>query len=234
MLINDLRVNEEERSWLALHTGLHETELEVVAPVTHRVPFNDFNLIQLVVAHESSQSAKRLATGATDTEKKGISLWLPKDSANSADVIASIQEHDEFHGTLATGVLVVKELHNPSKHGCEVLYLDVRPVLAVDTGHVVSINETIDIEDVLSLEFELLHFGNHELNQSSFILVVDHTITEDPLVLVHPQTYYRNGRGCRFCVGRAATLHDLRDVTHVECVVRFAWSWLQSVSDVVE
>lgn len=86
---------------------MHETEFEVISPVGHVVSFNDLNVVELEVAHESSKLGKRLTSRTTHTEKKCITLWLSQDSAYSIDMITCIQEHDKLHRMLGTRVKVL-------------------------------------------------------------------------------------------------------------------------------
>ena len=62
LLVDDLRVHEEERGRFGLHASLHQAGLSVLSPVAHGVTLNDLDLIKLEVRDGRRQLAETLTT----------------------------------------------------------------------------------------------------------------------------------------------------------------------------
>jgi hypothetical protein len=58
LLLDDLGIDEQERSLFVFATSHHEGLLDIFTPVGHRVALNDFDLEKLVVGTEGSETSQ--------------------------------------------------------------------------------------------------------------------------------------------------------------------------------
>jgi hypothetical protein len=90
LFINDLGVYKEEGGFLFFYSGFHQDNFNVFSPRPHIIAFDDFNLEELVAGNEGGHFSKTLSTGASYSEKEGMSLRLSKNSGDSANMFAGI------------------------------------------------------------------------------------------------------------------------------------------------
>mmetsp|Transcript_11712 Transcript_11712/g.17848 ORF Transcript_11712/g.17848 Transcript_11712/m.17848 type:complete len:936 (+) Transcript_11712:4723-7530(+) len=231
LLVDDLGINEQEGGDLGFDTGLHEAELQVVSPISHTVALHHFDLVELVVAHESRKLAQRLTSRTTDTEQQSVSLRLSKNSADSTDVVACIKEHHELHGMLTSRVEVFKVLVNLGDHDRDIFDLYIRSVFSIDALEIVTEDDSLDIKDLVLRNIKLLSLSQEEREEYFLVLFIDHSVSEHSLVLMDPQPHDIGSSAGGLAVGRTHTLEDLGDISQVESVMRLAGSRSEPVSD---
>jgi len=103
---------------------------------------------------------------------------------------ACIEEHDELHGMLASRVEVLKVLFNSLDHERDILDLDVRPVLSVNAVEEVSEDDSLLVEELIFLNIKFLAFFEKKVEKEIFILVIDHSVSENSLVLMDPESHH--------------------------------------------
>lgn len=174
---------------LGLNTALHQHGLQILTPVLHRVTFADLNIVALVVADEGSETGERLTTGTTDAEQQAVTERLSQHAGDTGNVITSIQEENQLHLTLALGVVVLKVLLDLLDHAGQILQVLVRSVFTIHAETKVRENDSIVLKDLVLGQFEF-PFGliHEELKKHVLVGIIDHTVTEDTLVLVNPET----------------------------------------------
>ena len=106
--------------------------------------------------------------------------------------------------------------------------MPVNSILDINTIHEISKDNSFCIENFCfgQSKFDLCSIYK-EIVQEFSVRVVVESITKDSLILVDPKSDEMAIDSCVFVVGRYNTLENLRDITKVESVVRFAWDWLQ-------
>lgn len=187
ILVDNLSINKQESSLFGLDTSLHQDEFKIIAPVGHGVALDDLNLEDLERVHVGSQFGQTLTAGTTDTEKESVTLRLSEHTADSGDVLTSVHKHNQFHGEFDSAVVVFEILFDLGKHSRQVSNDFVGAALAIDTFREVTEDDTVGLEDLSLAEFEFLGgLGHEQLEEDFLVLVVDHTVTEYTLVLVHP------------------------------------------------
>ena len=143
-------------------------------------------------------------------------------------MITGIQEHHKLHWMLRTTVQILQVLLDLLDKLGEIGNHIVRSVLSLVTLHEIAEDDSLDAEDFFLSELEVeLGLVHQEAEQSLFVLIVNHAIAEDTLVLVHPQSDEARQVRHSFGVTGADALEDFAHVSQVESVVRFIWRWLQ-------
>jgi len=117
-----------------------------------------------------------------------MTLRLSENSADSAYVIAGIEEHHKLHGYLCSLVEVFKELANFDEHLRNVFDLDIWSVFSVDSVEVISENYALDVENLFLLQVELFTFLQTQGQQDVLVIIVDHSVSEHSLVFVDPKS----------------------------------------------
>jgi hypothetical protein len=234
LLVNNLSVDEQEGSGLSFNSSLGKASLQVVSPVSHGVPFNDLNLVKLEAADVSGKLTERLSSRTSDTKQKSISLWLSEHSANSVDMVTSVQEHNKFHWILLAIVVVAQVLDNDLHECVKILNHDVWSILSINAIQVITEDDSLTAKDLFFSKFvDLCALLHDEVKKDFFVLVGNHSVSEDSLILVDPKSNDINLSLSGLLIGRANTLENLGDVSQVESVVGLGRSWSQVVSDSV-
>lgn len=112
-------------------------------------------------------------------------------------MVTRVQEHDELHCLLATGVEVLQVLSDLREKALNIFDLKIRPLLSVNAVEVITEDESFDIENLILLETEFFALCDEKFKQNALVLLVDHTVSEDSLVLVDP-----NSDDVNRCLGR--------------------------------
>jgi hypothetical protein len=140
--LNDLSVGEQEDCLLVFSSSAEEAGLKVISPVFHAVTLDNLNLENIEGVNASSKSAEGLSSRSTNSKKKGVTHRLSQHSRYTGNVIARVQEHDQFHGGLLVSLIVfLKVVLDLSLHFFEVLNILVRPVFFNIAFHPVSIHQ---------------------------------------------------------------------------------------------
>lgn len=187
LLVDNLGINEQEGSYQTTYTTLHQAELEVISPIGHVVSFDNLNIVQFIVAHESGEFRQRLTSRSTNTEKECVTHRLSKNSADSVDVIARIQEHDKLHRHLCAVVVVIKVLIDLLKKQCQIFDLDVRSILSIDSGNKITIKDSFHVENISLFKLQFLRLNHKKVKKYIFVRLC-HSISEHPLILMDPES----------------------------------------------
>ena len=140
LLVDDLRVHEEEAEGLVLHPRGQQDVLYVLPPVLHRVVLYHLDLPQTVPHYVSRQLAQRLSAATPHSQQQGIPLGLPQDPRYLADMLAGVQEHHQLHGLLVAhlDVELLEVLLNLFHVLLQILHLDIGTALALPPLHEIS------------------------------------------------------------------------------------------------
>ena len=98
VILDNLRVSEDEHSGLTNNTSLHVDKLDVSLKISLGVVGGHHNSEDVLAEDEGSQLGERLLTGTTHTNEEGVTARLVYNSGDSGDVLASNGEEDQVHG----------------------------------------------------------------------------------------------------------------------------------------
>ena len=74
------------------------------------LPLGDFNLEEIVLLHVGRQAREALTPTAPHAQQQGIALRQRNDATDAGDVLNCVQEHDQLHGRVAGGIVVLQVL----------------------------------------------------------------------------------------------------------------------------
>jgi len=104
-------------------------------------------------------------------------------------VITSIQEHNEVHGDLDSVIHVSKVFFDLFDHVSKITDIDVRSVITIDSIIEIAKYDSFILKDLFFGQLEhSFAFLEIKISKLIFIIIVNHTITKDSLVLVNPKS----------------------------------------------
>jgi hypothetical protein len=203
-----------------LGSRLHEGSLDIGLEISHVVVGGHNNSVDVLAEDVSGKLGKRLLSGTTDSDKKGVTGRLVDNSADSGDVLHSLLEKHELHGGNVF-VVVIELSVKSSTEFLVVLDGSVRGIVTL-----AGINEGGEdkgfAEDLSFLVINELLFlgGNHGLHVLIEILIKDESILPDTVALVSPKSNDFHGLTLEFLrSGVANVLDNLGEISHVELVM---------------
>lgn len=224
LLIDDLRIGQDEEHLLALDTSLHEKGLDVGLEIGESVVGGNNNPVHILVKDECGEFGKRLLTRTTHTDKKGMAVRLEENSTDTSDVLHGLIEENEVHDGDGLVVLLELGLKYISKF-FHLLNGLVRWFVALAHGNERGVDERF-LEDNFFLEVsKLFEAVSHVAHVCVDIIIKEEPIEPDSVALVSP---HADESGRVLLVGswlsEHAVLNDLGDITHVELVMELGCS----------
>ena len=124
-------------------------------------------------------------------------------------MITSINEHDQSHWSLDSGVILFKVFFNLRDEVLHVFNLGIDLIIST-SHHIVSKDKSLSVVDLSFLEVKaLLSFFVEGLREPVSINVVNKSVSENSLVLVNPESNQLNWLNYELWMSRADSLENL-------------------------
>mmetsp|Transcript_24992 Transcript_24992/g.71841 ORF Transcript_24992/g.71841 Transcript_24992/m.71841 type:complete len:543 (-) Transcript_24992:316-1944(-) len=220
VLLDDLRVAEQENVNFVFDATLHQALLQIVFELDHAIALCDLNLEAICFVDEGGQARQALAAAPANTQQQDVPAGLIQHSTNAGAVLASIQEHHQRHHDRVDVVVVVQILFDRLLHLLHVWNFLINTVVHL-LCHEGCENQAVGLEDLFGAHSEVIHDVRLDLRpHPREIALVGQAIPKDPLDLVAPASGHRQGVIRLLGAEAAQAQEHLPNVPQVEQVVR--------------